>query len=142
MDDASAPPPPAGFRPWERRGAFWGMSGPYLARFADGGHPIEQAFLARPEHCNAKGVVHGAMLSGFLDGVLAHAARGSRDQPTALTVHLSIDFLSPARVGEWVIGEARSTRRGGGIIFVEGRVHAGGRDVVRGSGVFRLTSDR
>ncbi len=143
MDDASeVPAAPAGFEPMERSGAFWRLSGPYFER--PGGERVEQAFFARPEHSNNRGIVHGGMLSAFLDGLLAQAARGGRGRPTALTVHLSIDFLSAARVGEWVIGEAVATRKGAEIVFAEGRVHVDGRDVVRGSGVFRAApqSDR
>jgi acyl-coenzyme A thioesterase PaaI-like protein len=112
------------------------MSGPYFERESEVG--VAHTFLAREDHCNALGFVHGAMISGFVDGLFARAARGRGDGPTAVTVHLSIDFLSMARIGEWVEGEARIVHAGGDLVFVEGRAHAGGRDVVRASGVFRL----
>jgi acyl-coenzyme A thioesterase PaaI-like protein len=127
--------PPAGYAPLERRGAFWRMSGPYFERESVG--RIEHAFLVREDNCNALGFLHGAMMSAFVDGLFARAARGRRDAPTAVTVHLSIDFLGMARVGEWVEGEAQITHAGRALVFVEGRAHVGGRDVVRASGVFR-----
>ena len=128
--------PPDGYVLLERRGAFWRMSGPYFERGTD--DAVEHAFLAREDHCNALGFVHGAMISAFIDGLLARAARGRREGPTAVTVHLSIDFQTMARVGEWVEGAARITHSGRDLVFVEGRAHAAGRNVVRASGVFRL----
>jgi uncharacterized protein (TIGR00369 family) len=135
MTDAAGPSPPDGFVPMMRRGAFWRLSGPYFERVLERG--AQQAFFATEDHCNAQGVVHGGMLSAFLDGLLAQAVRRETGGTVAVTIHLSVDFLAAARAGEWVIGESAVTRDGRGIMFVEGRVYAGGRDVVRGAGVFR-----
>ncbi len=55
-----------------------------------------------------------------------------------MTIHLSVDFLHMARVGEWVMGEAKVTRATRDVAFVEARAHVGGTDVIRGSGVFKL----
>jgi len=55
-----------------------------------------------------------------------------------VTIHLSIDFLSPARRGHWVFGEAKVSRLTQEVAFAEARLHAGGHDLVRGSGVFKL----
>ena len=43
-----------------------------------------------------------------------------------------------ARVGEWVMGEARMIRATKEVAFAEGRAYVGGRDVVRASGIFKL----
>jgi acyl-coenzyme A thioesterase PaaI-like protein len=59
-----------------------------------------------------------------------------------MTIHLSIDYLHMARVGEWVIGEARCTRATRDVAFAEGRAHVRGQDVVRCSGVFKLMDRR
>jgi uncharacterized protein (TIGR00369 family) len=130
------PPPPEGFTPAEGRGLFSTHNGPYFTKVGDG-ERVEQAFFALPRHCNGVGLVHGGMLSAFMDGVLAAAVwRGA--QRRAVTIHLSVDFLHMARAGEWVRGEARLTRATREIAFAEGRAYVGGRDVVRASGVFKL----
>jgi uncharacterized protein (TIGR00369 family) len=135
-DAEAIPPPPEGFVPAEGRGLFSTHNGPYYARPSEGGL-VEQAFFALPRHCNGVGLVHGGMLSAFMDGVLAGAVwRGA--QRRAVTIHLSIDFLHMARAGEWVLGEARLTRATREVAFAEGRAYVGGRDVVRASGVFKL----
>jgi uncharacterized protein (TIGR00369 family) len=140
-DDERAPPPPDGYVPAEGRGGFSTLNGPYFYRMSDG-PTSQQAFFALKRHANGLGLVHGGMLSAFLDGILAGAVwRGTGK--TAVTIHLSIDFLHMARVGEWVMGEGRMTRATKDVAFAEGRAYVGAQDVVRASGVFKLmTRDR
>ena len=135
MSDAKDPP--VGFAEMQRKGEYWRMSGPYFGRARDGG--ADQAFFADARHCNAHGFVHGGMLSAFLDGLLSQAVRLVTHDPTVVTLHLSVDFLALARKDEWVIGESLVTRQTRDVVFVEGRLHSGGRDVVRGSGLFKPT---
>ena len=135
------PPPPEGYLPSEGRGGFSTLNGPYFHRAGDG--PLaEQCFYALKRHANGIGLVHGGMLSAFMDGVLAGAVwRGARRR--SVTIHLSIDFLHMARVGEWIMGEAQVTRATRDVAFVEGRAYVGAHDVVRCSGIFKLMgSDR
>ena len=140
MTEKAAPPPPEGYVLAEGRGAFSGHNGPYYVRRGDG-PLVEQAFYALPRHANGIGLVHGGMLSAFMDGVLAGAAwRGTSRR--GVTIHLSIDFLHMARVGEWVMGEARMTRATRDVAFAEGRAYVGGHDVVRCSGIFKLMGAR
>jgi acyl-coenzyme A thioesterase PaaI-like protein len=134
--DDLAPEPPAGFRLSSGRGAFSSHNGPYFHN-GDG----VQAFFALKRHCNGIGLIHGGMLSAFLDGVLAGAAaRGGGGVP--ITVHLSIDFLDMGRAGDWVLGEASLTRATSDLAFVEGRAHVGGRNLARATGVFKLMRRR
>lgn len=135
-----APPPPEGFVLSEGRGAFSGHNGPYFHR-AQQGESTEQAFFALPRHANGLGLVHGGMLTSFLDGLMGAAVFRAARRP-GVTIHLSVDFLHMARVGEWVMGESKVTRLTRDVAFVEGRAYVGGRDVVRGSGVFKLMHKR
>lgn len=130
------PDPPEGFVASGSRGPFSSHNGPYFHR-AQPGELTEQAFYALPRHANGLGLVHGGMLTAFLDGLMGAAVYRSVRQ-TAVTIHLSVDFLHMARVGEWVVGEAKVTRATRDVAFVEARAHANGVDVVRGSGVFKL----
>ena len=130
------PSPPEGFVRSDGRGPFTTHNGPYFHKPAPGEF-TEQAFYALKRHANGLGLVHGGMLSAFMDGLLAGAVyRATR--ATGMTIHLSIDFLHMARVGEWVMGEARVTRATKDVVFVEGRAHSRGHDVVRASGLFKL----
>jgi len=121
------------------RGPFTSHNGPYF--HAPASDRVRQAFWAEARHCNGLGIVHGGMLSTFLDGLLAGAAHRATDG-RLVTIHLSIDFLDMGRAGEWVMGEARATRVTRDVAFVEGHAHVGGRDLARASGVFKLMRRR
>ena len=133
-DRDQVPEPPEGFAP-STRGPFTTHNGPFFHRIGEEGD-FEHAFYALRRHCNGMGIVHGGMLTTFLDGLLARAVVNAI-QSAAVTVHLSVDFLSMARAGDWVFGDARVTRKARDLVFVEGRVRVGEREVLRGSGVFK-----
>ena len=136
-DEAATPP--EGFVLQTGRGAFTTHNGPYYVKQSDTG--VIQGFRALARHCNGVGLIHGGMLSAFLDGLLAGAA-GRESGATPVTVHLSIDFLDMGRAGDWVIGEARVTRSTRDLAFVEGHAAVAGRDLARASGVFKLLRRR
>ena len=133
-DEGIAPPP--GFVQSATRGPYSTHNGPYFHRQPQG-ELTEHAFFALPRHANGMGLVHGGMLTSFMDGLLA-AAVWRASHRSSVTIHLGVDFLHMARVGEWVFGESRVTRLTRDVAFVEGRAHIGGTDVVRGNGVFKL----
>ena len=135
-DDADIPAPPEGFRLQTGRGSFSTHNGPYFHR--DDG---TQAFYALRRHCNSIGLIHGGMLSAFLDGVLAGAA-GRGTGRSSVTIHLSIDFLGMGRAGEWVMGEAALSRATSEVAFVEGRAYVGRRTLARATGIFKLMRRR
>ena len=139
IEDEALPPPPEGFQRSNNRGAFTIHNGPFFHR--PGAKGAEQAFFAQKRHCNGLGLIHGGMLSAFLDGLLASAAARAAGA-TPITVHLSVDFLDMGRAGEWILGEARVTRLARDIAFVEGRVRMAGRDLARATGVFKLMHRR
>jgi uncharacterized protein (TIGR00369 family) len=138
-DSEAIPAPPEGFVASKLRGAFSTHNGPYFERLVEKG--VEQAFFILPRHCNQLGIVHGGMLSAFMDGLLASAI-GREARAPSVTMHLSLDFLAMSRAGEWAIGLAQVTRLSREVAFAEGRVHVRDRDLIRGSGVFKLMHRR
>jgi uncharacterized protein (TIGR00369 family) len=136
-EDAEAiPPPPEGFVRSDGRGPFSTLNGPYFHRVGEG-DVVGQAFYALSRHTNGVGIVHGGMLSAFMDGLLAGAA-GRGTGKLSVTIHLSVDYLHMARQGDWIIGEARMTRATRDVAFAEGHASVRGVDVVRASGIFKL----
>ena len=134
--DDAIPEPPPGFVRSEGRGQFSTRNGPYFHRLGDD-PVVSQAFYTQAHHANGVGLVHGGMLSAFMDGLLAHAIGRGTDK-LGVTIHLSVDFLHMARMNEWVIGEARMTRATREVAFAEGVARSRGVDVVRASGIFKL----
>ncbi|MBV9996782.1 MAG: PaaI family thioesterase [Caulobacteraceae bacterium] len=127
--------PPAGFVAWPGTG-FSGHVGPYFH-----GPDGAQAFFVAERHCNGLGLIHGGMISAFMDGVLAAAAaRATSALP--ITMHLAVDYLEMGRMGHWLIGEGSLTKATGDVAFVEGRARIGARSVARATGVFKLMRRR
>jgi uncharacterized protein (TIGR00369 family) len=127
--------PPEGFRPVASKAPFLNYVGPIYERQTAPG-TVERCFWAAEQHSNGLGLVHGGMLATFMDGTLALACTTPTHVP--VTISLSMDYLRMARIGEWIVGEARILRATREMAFAEGRAHVGGVDVVRASGVFKL----
>lgn len=137
MSDVSASPPPEGFKVATNRGAFSTHNGPYYYE-SDRGEGARQAFFAEERHTNGYGIVHGGMLSAFLDGTMSQAVRRATGR-SGVTIQLSLSYLSVARPGSWVFAEAKVVRATRDLAFLEGRVSVDERDVVRATAVFKLT---
>jgi uncharacterized protein (TIGR00369 family) len=139
VDDASHQAPPAGFAPMVSKAPFLEHIGPFYERIVDG--RLQRCFRVARQHANGLGLVHGGMMSAFMDGVLAQVV--VRDSGmTTVTVSLSLDYLRMARAGDWIIGEARLLRATRDIAFAEGRAFVGEVDIMRASGVFKLFPKR
>jgi len=127
--------PPEGFVRSLRRGPFTEHNGPLYHR--EGTLAVVHGFHALRRHCNGLGIVHGGMLASFLDGLLGHAVGAAAKKP-GVTIQLSLDYLSMARAGDWIEGEAKVTRLARDVAFAEARAYVGARDVVRATAVFKL----
>lgn len=138
-DDGTDDNAPPGFERSVFRGPFTTWNGPFYHLVTEDG--FRHGFRVRPRHCNGHGIVHGGLLSAFFDGLLAHAVWRATER-RMVTIRLTTDFLAMARPGEWAEGTADVTGSGRLVAFAEGRIYVGGRDLVRGSGVFKLMRAR
>lgn len=134
MADEEAVAAPPGFVASERRGPFTSHNGPI---FHSTERPLVHGFRVLRRHCNGLGIVHGGMLASFLDGLLGHAVGAAAKRP-GVTIHLSLDYLSMARAGDWVEGEGRVTRLTRDVAFAEARAYVRDRDLVRATAIFKL----
>jgi len=91
------------------------------------------------EHLNSICIAHGGLLATLADtafGVLLKRLLSLPGSPP--TVSLSLDYLSPARAGDWVEAEVELHKAGRRIVNASCMLRAGGRTLVRASGVFML----
>jgi uncharacterized protein (TIGR00369 family) len=130
---------PEGFVYLEGRGPFSARNGPFYARKAR--HGVEHGFRVRPHHCNSYGLVHGGLLAGFLDGVLAHAVFAETGA-SAVTLRLTVDYLDMTRQGAWVSARAKATAGDGDLVFVEAVLDAEDRPIATAKAVFKLMRGR
>ena len=127
---------PAGFEPLVAGGPYFRALGPVFRRPLDGGGVVVALRLAE-SHLNVQGFAHGGMLTTLADGALGiniALARGRRGGQ--VTVSLTADFLSSARLGEWLEARVTVTRIGQTLAYASCDLWAGSRQVLRSSAVF------
>jgi len=86
---------------------------------------------------NIERVVHGGMLSTVADQAIgvnvAHANNQSND---VLTIHLSVDFISPAVLDDWVEASVTLSKISGRVRFGNCELRVGDRLVLKASAIF------
>jgi uncharacterized protein (TIGR00369 family) len=96
----------------------------------------EHTFAMRvgPEHANVRGRAHGGFLATAVDVATSRGARVAMGDGSGVsTVTMTMDYLAPVDVGEWIQLVTTVDRIGGRTVFASCRVTAGDRLVARGS---------
>ena len=135
-DEAQQEPdnPPEGFRPSNSRSVYSRGLGPFYFR-ADG-DCFRQGIRVRARHCNGAGVVHGGMLSTLADNTMAASAY-TQTGARALTIQMSLQFISAVRPGAWLEAVARVRSTTQTMVFCEADMFVGERLVMKATGIFR-----
>lgn len=131
---------PDGFTAIEHSASFGRLTGPFYDGHDETG--FVRAFRPDERHGNSLGIVHGGMLMTFADIVLARAVRAVASGRPFVTLRMTTDFVTPARLGDWVEGRAKVTRHARGVVFVRGRLSVGARLVLKADGLFRILTPR
>jgi uncharacterized protein (TIGR00369 family) len=92
-------------------------------------------------HLNTKGIVHGGMLLTLMDQVVSLHAIAACDQAMMVTLQLDSQFLSAARAGEFIEGEAFVLRRTRSLVFLRGELRVGDRLLVSGQAIMKIIDD-
>jgi uncharacterized protein (TIGR00369 family) len=125
---------PAGFAPYPDQGPFLEHVGPI--HFADGDEPV-LGIRMEERHANHRGTVQGGLLCTFADFALGRAiGADAEDDKDRATVSLTVDFLKPAKPGDWLESRTRVDRVGGTLSFADCTLTAGDRVVARARAVF------
>ena len=119
--EAAAPRPvPAGFEDWGWRRGFGGACGPLYSRQMTDFRRV-MGFRVDEHHTNGMKAAHGGMLMTFADiawGNLVSVERSSY----WVTIKLTCEFLSSARLGEWVEGGGEVLHMVDDVFTVAGKV--------------------
>ena len=125
---------PPGFEPYDGQGPFLEHIGPVHVR-DDGG--LVFGLRAEERHTNHRGTIQGGLLSTFADFVLGRAIEAdAADGKDRATVSLTVDFLKPARPGDWIESRTRVDRVGGTLAFADCSLTVGDREIVRARAVW------
>ncbi len=130
-------PAPAGFRQLTEASGFAAANGPWFEKIEDG--RAIRGFLPGPQHANALGIVHGGMLAAFLDSAMGVSVWQTL-QRRAVTLTLSLDYLGPARIGDWLEAVGEVVGHDEHMAQVRGHLYGPRHQVLGGLGAFALLS--
>ena len=135
-DDVAAPEIaiPSGYTPLDWRRGFGRLIGPLYRCSGPAGSTM--AFRVEEHHTNGKSNAHGGMLMTFADMAWGSAVSFELSSYW-VTIRLTCDFLSSAHLGDWVEGGGDVLSRDDNVFVVRGRVWAGDRTLVTGTGLFK-----
>jgi uncharacterized protein (TIGR00369 family) len=126
---------PGGFEPFDNQGPFLEAIGPVHVREADDGQTF--GLRAEERHANHRGTVQGGLLSTLADFALGRAIEiDAEDGKDRATVSLTVDFLKPARPGDWIESRTTVDRVGGTLSFADCSLTVEGREIVRARAVW------
>lgn len=134
--------PPSGFSPFPNQGPFLEHVGPILVRDEDAGsEELVLALQAEERHANHRGTVQGGLLSTFADFALGRAIEAdAEDGKDRATVSLTVDFLKPAKPGDWIESRTRVDRVGSTLSFADCSLCVDGKEIVRARAVWVVAS--
>ncbi len=126
---------PQGFVKHSRRSGLTEPWEPLYSRETDDAVVI--GVMARPAHVNSRDFVHGGLMMSLADNAMGLSCAMKHKLEGLVTVSLSIDFLAPARLGQWLTFETRFTKAGSTLAFADCFVKADGLPCARASGTFK-----
>ena len=128
---------PPGFERIKRGGPFVaGLGELYYRR---NGADIVIALRVTQRHTNMRGIAHGGLLASLADTALGIGLTlWCEGKQSFVTVSLTTDFLAAARPGDWVEAHVQVERIGGRVAFAGCHLEAGGKRLLRATGVFAV----
>jgi uncharacterized protein (TIGR00369 family) len=124
---------PAGFSP-----GFLDHGGPYFVKSREGA-PRLLGLRICPHHINYQDAAHGGVISTFADVALSHAVYDAEEPRLApSTITLNVNYLSAARLGDWLEADVRIDRLGGRTAFTSGAITRDGAVIATMTGVFSI----
>lgn len=111
---------------YQQTNQFGKYAGMELTKFESEG--IAYRLEVKPEHLATPTTAHGGVIAGFMDGVLGLAALYVSSERAELvsTVEFKINFLTPVRLGNVLIGEGKVISAGKRIIVTDGLIYKEG----------------
>ena len=108
--------------------------GPFYYKKTDSG--LQMGFIAKAKNCNGLGTVHGGVLMCFADyAATMLALTGVREN--CATISFTSDFMSGAKLGDWVEANGVVVKRTGSLTFLRGQLQVGDELVMSFQAVMR-----
>lgn len=116
---------------------YMGLVGPLLTRRIDGAKVY--ALRTGAQHRNAIGLVHGGVISGLIDQVVALEAWNASGRQPMVTVQIDVRFLGAARPGDLLEGRAQVRHRTQSLMFVDADLRCGEAAIATASAILKIS---
>jgi uncharacterized protein (TIGR00369 family) len=131
--------PPDGFERHYRNSPLTDPWEPLYSRRRD--ESLQLGLWIATPHTNSRGFAHGGLVSALADNAMGLSCGLGLDGANGLlTVNLALDFLSVAKVGQWLQVEPTVVKRGRSLCFASALVTADGKPCARASATFQVVS--
>jgi uncharacterized protein (TIGR00369 family) len=124
---------------WElepERTNYSDLSGPIWRKVEADGRTV-WGLQTDERHRNKFGVVHGGFLMTFADQCLGNLALAAWPGKPCVTLELSHQFVSTAKLGDWVEIRGEVVRQARSVIFLRGLISVGERTVLSSTGIWK-----
>ena len=129
---------PEGFKPHFRRSPLTDPWEPLYSKRTETGITI--GLIADQQHCNSRGFVHGGLISALADNAMGLSCASQHESVNSLvTISLHLDYVSPAKQGDWLEFETHFVKTGKTIDTAQGRVLADGKICAICSASFKVS---
>lgn len=136
---ATAADIPPGFAPHFRQSPLTDPWEPLYSRST--ADSVVLALRADTQHCNARGFVHGGLISALADNALGLSCGLHHDAIAGLvTATLNLEFLAVGRIGQWLEFHTTATKIGRSLDAAQGHVAADGRPCAFVSATFSVVA--
>ena len=130
----------AGWRPLAVDG-YSGTVGPVWTRGRKG--ETEVGMIVEPRHSNVHiGTLHGGALATFADIALGLHVVQLLGEPRCATLQLQMQYISTAKIGEFVRCKPEVLRAGKQLIFVRGVISADDRAIAHADAIWKIFEAR
>jgi uncharacterized protein (TIGR00369 family) len=92
------------------------------------------------QHCNARGLLHGGVISALADNAMGLSCVLQMENASALTVNLSVDFLHVGQIGQWLEVRAHPAKLGRTLSFADASIFANDDLIAKAKATFRITA--
>ncbi|MCZ6863343.1 MAG: PaaI family thioesterase [Alphaproteobacteria bacterium] len=129
---------PQGFEKLTRKSPFLEPIGPIYRK--EDPPTLILGLRIEERHTNARGFVHGGLISTISDIALGYALQLHDTPPdSGVTVSLTTDLFGTAKIGDWLEVRAVAKRVGGNLAFSSADVTANDQPVAQARAVFKVS---
>lgn len=130
-----------GWKPIVFKTPFLDTSGPYFVPSSADARGL--AMRVTPEHVNYVKIAHGGVLATFADVALSYQLFLLEPEGLPITtVSMAVNFLAPAKLGDWLLADVGIDRLGARTAHTSGRILCGDETLMTMTGVYNILRPR